>query len=104
MSGVRRRLPDAQLPEYEFPTKDKYEIARLKAGIRQCRSFQDRLDYVRRNNIKNNSGFIAKAVREAFNSRIQGESAIMTKRGMLNIANNKRLQEIGAKLVLTIHD
>lgn len=104
MSGVRRRLPDAQLPEYEFPTKDKYEIARLKAGIRQCRSFQDKLDYVRRNNIKNNSGFIAKAVREAFNSRIQGESAIMTKRGMLNIANNKRLQEIGAKLVLTIHD
>lgn len=104
LSGVRRRLPDAQLPEYEFPTKDKYEIARLKSGIKKCRSFGERMDFIRRNNIKNNTGFISRAIREAFNSRIQSESAIMTKRGMLNIATNQRLQELGVKLVLTIHD
>lgn len=104
ISGRRRRLPDAQLPEYEFPTKDKYEVARLKAGIRQCRSFNDKMSYLARNNIKNNSGFIARAVRQAFNGRIQSEAAVVTKRALINIANNKRLQELGAKLVLTIHD
>lgn len=104
ISGRRRRLPDAQLPEYEFPTKDKYEIARLKSGIRQCRSFNDKMSYLARNNIKNNSGFIARAVRQAFNGRIQSEAAVVTKRALINIANNKRLQELGAKLVLTIHD
>ena len=104
MSGVRRRLPDAQLPEYEFPTKDKYEIARLKSGIRQCRSFNDKMSYLARNNIKNNSGFIARALRQSYNSRIQGESSVMCKIAMVKIGHNKELKNLGCKIILTIHD
>nr|DAX62772.1 MAG TPA: DNA polymerase [Caudoviricetes sp.] len=104
ISGRRRRLPDAQLPEYEFPTKDKYEIARLKAGIRQCRSFNDKMSYLARNNIKNNSGFIARALRQSYNSRIQGESSVMCKISMVKIGYNKELKNLGCKIILTIHD
>ena len=104
ISGRRRRLPDAQLPEYEFPTKDKYEIARLKAGIRQCRSFNDRMSYLARNNIKNNSGFIARALRQSFNGRIQSENAVLIKRAMLAFGTDIVAQQLDAKLILTIHD
>ena len=104
ISGRRRRLPDAQLPEYEFPTKDKYEIARLKAGIRQCRSFNGKMSYLARNNIKNNSGFIARALRQSYNSRIQGESSVMCKISMVKIGYNKELKNLGCKIILTIHD
>ena len=104
LSGRRRRLPDALLPEYEYPTKNKYEIAKLRTGLKRCRSFNERLAYLHANNIKNNNGFIARAIRQALNGRIQSEAAIVTKRGMLNLFRNKRLSEIGAKIVLTIHD
>jgi len=104
LSGRRRRLPDALLPEYEFPTKNKYEIAKLKNGLKRCRSFNEKLGYLRANNIKNNNGFIARAIRQAFNGRIQSEAAIMSKRALLNIFKNKRLKELGVKVVLLIHD
>lgn len=104
LSGRRRRLPDAMLPEYEFPTKDKYEIARLKSGLAKCRNFKDRMNYLERNNIKNNNGFIARALRQTFNSRIQGEAAIVTKKALLNIFNNPRLKELGVNVLLAIHD
>lgn len=104
LSGRRRRLPDALLPEYEFPTKNKYEIAKIKAGLKRCRNFNEKLSYLHANNVKNNNGFIARAVRQAFNGRIQSEAAIMSKRALLNIFNNERLKELGVKVVLLIHD
>lgn len=103
-SGRRRRLPDALLPEYEYPTKNKYEIAKLKAGLKRCRSFNEKMSYLHVHNIKNNNGFIARAIRQAFNSCIQGESALMMKKSLLNLFRNKRLQELGVRVVLTIHD
>ena len=104
ISGRRRRLPDAQLPEYEFPTKDKYEIAKLKAGIKRCRNYYELQTYLSRNAIKSNKGFIARALRQSFNARIQGESSVIMKRAMINIANNDELKRLGCKIMITIHD
>lgn len=104
ISGVRRRLPNAQLPEYEFPTKDKYEIAKLKSGLKRCRSFNEKLGYLRANNIKNNNGFIAKAIRQAFNARVQGEAAIQCKKALLAMFRSERFKELGVNVVITVHD
>lgn len=38
------------------------------------------------------------------NSPVQGTAADITKKAMLNIATNQRLKELGAEMVLTIHD
>lgn len=104
ISGRRRRLPNAQLPEYEFPTKDKYEIAKLKAGIKRCRNYYELQTYLSRNGIKSNRGFIAKALRQSFNSRIQGEASVIMKRAMVGVAMNEELKKLGCVMRLSIHD
>lgn len=104
ISGRRRRLPDAMLPEYEFPTKNKYEIAKLKAGLNRCRGFNERLSYLRANGIKNNTGFIARALRQSFNARIQGEAAIQCKKALLAMSTSERFKELGVGVVITVHD
>lgn len=44
------------------------------------------------------------ATRQCLNSVIQGSSADVMKVAIIEIANNKRMQEMGAKLLMTIHD
>ena len=54
--------------------------------------------------IHSNTGFIAQAERQAVNSRIQGGAATLTKCALLSIFRDKRLRDIGAYLVNTVHD
>ena len=105
LSGRRRRLPNAQLQEYIFPKNlTSYGLGRLKSGLARCRSRFERTTYCEKHGIENNSGYIAEALRESYNARIQSESSLQMKRAMLSMSRNKRLRELGAKLVLTIHD
>lgn len=54
--------------------------------------------------IKDNSGVIAEAERQAINTRVQGSAADMTKLGMINIHRNKELRDLGFKMLLAVHD
>lgn len=54
--------------------------------------------------IKDNSLKVGDATRQCVNSRIQGSAADMTKSSMINIYNNKRLKELGCRLLICIHD
>ena len=51
-----------------------------------------------------NGGYIADAQRQCVNSIIQGSAADMTKIAMLQIHRNKRLRELGYKLIIPVHD
>ena len=54
--------------------------------------------------IVDNSGYIADAQRQCVNSIIQGSAADMTKIAMIKIHNNRRLKELGYKLIIPVHD
>ena len=51
-----------------------------------------------------NGGYIADAQRQCVNSIIQGSAADMTKIAMIQIHDNKRLQELGYNLIIPVHD
>ena len=54
--------------------------------------------------ITDNGGKIADATRQCVNSRIQGSAADMSKIAGRIIYDNKRLRELGFKLLIPIHD
>lgn len=55
-------------------------------------------------NLFSNTGKIATTERQCFNARIQGSAATLTKAAMINIYNNKQMQEYQAKLIIPVHD
>lgn len=116
LSGYRRRLPDLTMPRYSFvfaqdmdeKTESYYESLYTNK-LDKCWGFRSRMEMIDELSQKgvyvtDNTGTISKAERECFNAIIQGESAVITKRAMVNIYHNERLKELGAKLILTIHD
>lgn len=116
MFGRRRRLPDLSLPPYEFTYKvdvdkdtkeyyNNYYSKLLDDTYSQDEKQKIILDAKNKGiEIKQNGGFIAKAERECINSIIQGSSSDICKIIIVNIAKNKRLQELGCKLEMSIHD
>lgn len=125
--GRKRRLPDMQLPEYEFKYEGNYAFDPLDFNsndelevseqdkhyylgkLQRCRYFRDRFaikEEAKRNGIiiKDNTGFIADAQRQCVNSIIQGSSADCTKLAMISIHNDQQLRDMGCKLVIQIHD
>ena len=44
------------------------------------------------------------ASRQCLNARIQGSSADVMKLAMINLYNHPRFQELGGKILMTIHD
>lgn len=127
--GRKRRLPDMQLQKYVFTKvsggenfdplfdddfEDDFEVS--EALINKYTRLMERA-YGRFNrekvkqlalkegiSIKDNSGFIAEATRQCVNSRIQGSAADQTKIAMILVHNNKRLKELGFRLLLQVHD
>ena len=127
--GRKRRLPDLQLPEYEFKWKDgvkpdndllEFDVEELITEVPE-----DIQDYYTRKLEKawfrdkqkikeqalqegiiiiDNGGKIADATRQVVNSRIQGSAADLTKLAMIELSNNKRLQELGFRLLIPVHD
>ena len=51
-----------------------------------------------------NGAFISKTLTQCTNARIQGGAATLTKKAMVQIYNNKRLMELGFKLLIPVHD
>ena len=132
--GRKRRLPNIQLPPYEFtldaqqvtenfdPLFDDEEaiddttaeidpalIAKYTKLLDRCYSRKEK-EAIRAKArgegilIKDNGGYIAEAVRQCVNSRIQGSAADQTKLAMIAIGNDQQLKDLGFKLLLTVHD
>ena len=129
--GRKRRLPDLQLPEYEFKWKDgvrpdtdlldfsfEDEDAetdvpedvqrRYLAKLRNCYFGQKRKIFEEANKegiwIIDNGGKIADAQRQCVNARIQGSAADMSKLAMILVGNDERLKELGFRLLVPVHD
>lgn len=126
--GRRRHIPDGALEEYEIKsnkdttlfnplldTKERLDTKTLKL----IESYKERLLRAKWKRdrdliieqaskdgliIKNNSGFISRALRQCLNARIQGSAGSMTKLAMIMIHNDKELNDLGFKLLITVHD
>ena len=130
--GRKRRLPDLQLPEYEFKWRDGAPIDRdlldfsdteesennttVPADLQQkyirklrnCYFGQKRKIFEEANKegiwIIDNGGKIADAQRQCVNARIQGSAADMSKLAMILVGNDERLKELGFRLLIPVHD
>ena len=130
--GRKRRLPDLCLPEYEFRWKDgappdddllDFDIEEQEVSNEVPEDTQKK--YIRMLNnvwgskkaeiirtakevdgiiITDNGGKIADAQRQCVNARIQGSAADMTKLAMILVHNDKRLNELGFRLLIPVHD
>lgn len=114
--GRKRRLPELLLPDYEykFPSHvdtktveyytnvldKKFRLAKWKSDIDSVYEFAKTNGIIVHSNVKKKQ----KAHREIINSLVQSVAASITKRAMINIANNKRLQELDCKIEITVHD
>ena len=128
IAGRRRRLPDIKLNKYEITNSRNKSVFNPLLGasgnylnsntkqeqnyLLQCfnsksrkqlsdiiyKAKQDGID------IKDNTGYIAQAERQAVNSRVQGGAATLTKTALINIYYDKELKELGAYLINTVHD
>ena len=54
--------------------------------------------------IQANTGRKAQAMRQCFNARIQGSAATLTKLAMVDIANDEKMKQMEAKLIIPVHD
>lgn len=129
--GRKRRLPDLQLPEYEFKWKDgappdddllDFDLAdemsepevpediqrKYLKKLKNCYFSQKRKIFEEANKegiwIVDNGAKIADAQRQCVNSRIQGSAADMSKLAMILVGNDKRLKELGFRLLIPVHD
>ena len=132
--GRKRRLPDLQLPEYEFKWKDgvrpdddlldfssdgdagmseDFEVPqdvqeRYIRRLRQARFGQKRKIFEDANKegiwIIDNEMKIADAERQCVNARIQGSAADMSKLAMIKVGTDQRLKDLGFRLLIPVHD
>lgn len=128
--GRKRRLPDLQLDEFEFSWKDgappdddllefdeeqelsnevpediqNYYLRKLSHcwGSEKHTIIQEAAQEEIK--IIDNGGKIADAERQCVNARIQGSAADMSKLAMIKVGNNKRLKELGFRLLIPVHD
>lgn len=128
--GRRRHLPDMQLAEFEFtlengtpvdfdplsfeplavstevPKKLQAEFTKkMKSAFGQQKKAMVKAEAKARGVIlKDNGGFIAQATRQCVNSRVQGSAGDITKVAMILVNSDKKLKQLGLRLLLTIHD
>ena len=129
--GRKRRLPKMQLEKYIFSYNgissnpnfdpldfDSFEdadevsddiITKYTRLLDNCWSYNKKRLIIEQAekegiNIIDNSGYLAEASRQCVNSRIQGSAADQTKKAMILVGKDKRLKELGFKLLLTVHD
>ena len=129
MWGRRRHLPDAQLPDFTVtPIKSdcsnfnpllgsvEHEDLALKAKIVKYEDALSKTKWKKETDalvlaakkdglkVRNNRLFKSRAMRQCLNARIQGTAASMTKLAMAMIHNDKKLQDLGFQLLITVHD
>lgn len=131
--GRKRRLPDLQLPEYEFKWKDGAKpdddlldfneevfgevedqtvpdelVQKYTRRLRQAYFGQKRKIFEDANKegiwVVDNGAKIADAQRQCVNARIQGSAADMSKLAMILVGNDERLKELGFRLLIPVHD
>lgn len=122
--GRRRRLPDALLDRYEITDNRKTfnpllftkgispTTALVESYKNKCYRARNKLEYEQIKSsaekegitIKDNTGFIAQAERQAVNARVQGGAATLTKNALIEIYNNEELRRLGAFLINSVHD
>lgn len=51
-----------------------------------------------------NGAFISKALTQCTNARIQGSAATLTKKAMVEIFNDKEMQDLGYRILIPVHD
>jgi DNA polymerase-1 len=113
--GVKRRLPDMMLPDYQVVDKETgNEVSREVAGYYITRYMNARWNEDKKRiekeaeqqglKIKDNTWKKAETERQVVNSIIQGTSANITKKSLLDLYRNEELRKLGFKLVLTVHD
>lgn len=126
--GRKRRLPDLQLPEYEFvwekgfePEGDILDFDELEVEVpytkqkfytnklENARSWKKRdaiIEQAKKEHIVviNNSLKIGDATRQCVNARIQGSAADLTKVAMIGLYRNERLKELGFRMLIQVHD
>ena len=127
--GRKRRLPVLQKPDYEFEWKDGvapdndplgFDDVELSTVVPDDiqRKYTRRLNNAyfaqRRKVIEQASSEGIKiidnthdkqnAIRQVVNSRIQGSAADMTKLAMIKIGTDKRLHDLGFRLLIPVHD
>lgn len=129
--GRKRRLPDLQLDEFEFKWKngvapdddplgfdamnepisdevpeeiqEKYLKKLSKAYFGEKRKIFEQAN-AEGIWIIDNGGRIADAQRQCVNARIQGSAADMSKLAMIKVGTDKRLKELGFRLLIPVHD
>lgn len=125
--GRKRRLPDLQLPEYDFkwtngvsPEEDLLDFDSEIVDIDEdTRAYYLRklsklwgkkkakvVEEAARNGITvvDNTMKIADATRQCVNARVQGSAADLTKLAMIKLHDNKRLKELGFRILIPVHD
>lgn len=93
---VEDRTDDANLNKY----KNLLENARNRKQLDYIKSTADKEGI----EIINNGGFISTAKRQCVNARIQGSAATMTKRAMIRLYHDKRLQDLDFHVEIGVHD
>lgn len=126
--GRKRRLPEMQLDEFEFKWKDgvshsadvldfdeeedveipQATINKYLRKLQYCRFGEKRKVFEEANKegiwIVDNGAKISDATRQCVNARIQGSAADMSKLAMISVGNDKRLKELGFRLLIPVHD
>lgn len=116
--GRKRRLPEINLPEYEFDYSkrplmgevDKQQFERKYKGLLNSKwgDAKKKLieDIKKAENviIKDNTGTIAEAEREVVNSMIQLSAADMTKLAMIELSKSEELKKLKCNMLIPIHD
>lgn len=126
--GRKRRLPDLMLNDYDFKWIDDVPretdaldfddmsnevpdeiVEKWLKRLYRVKPWERRKVFEQANKqdgvwIIDNTKKIGDATRQCVNSRIQGSAADLTKLAMIDLCNNKRLRELGFKLLLQVHD
>lgn len=127
--GRKRRLPDIQLPEFEFEWADgkHYDsdvldfdedvnevpvsqnlVGKYTRQLKRARFSEKKriIQSALKDNvkIKDNGGKIADATRQCVNARIQGSAASLTKLALIELRNNQQLKELGFRILIPVHD
>ena len=121
--GRKRRLPAMMLPDYEFEYIDKDSsdplsfdeddnevpqsiIDNYMKKLRRAwgAKRQSIIAEAKQEGIKITDNTKNKDVTKVVNARIQGSASDMTKLAMIKINNDKRLKELGFRILIPIHD
>ena len=99
------RFCDSEDIEQDIPERT---IRKYLTRLHSCRFNEKQKIFQQANKegiwIVDNGKKIADASRQCVNSRIQGSAADMSKLAMILVGNDKRLKELGFRLLIPVHD